>query len=284
MKKNLIILYLLFLGEHITFAQNLVPNPSFENNDSIPTTDGQYYFVVDWKYGVKTPDYFHKDADCCIANIPYTFLGTMSQNNASEGLACMGVVTYMDGYPDYREYIQCNLLDTLKKNHVYEISLNVLSNTNPLIYGGVAFSHLGILFSKDTVKSFSLNGLVVKNPQCVDTNLLYATTWHKMTFQFVADKKYTHMTIGCFVPDSVQTRQIIFNAPPWGFECGYIFIDDIHLTGVVSTGIQQEQVMQLPDSGEVKFYDILGREIPAPSGIYIEKSAGRYQKKFLVRN
>ncbi len=101
-------------------AQNLVKNPSFESIRQCPDRLGNFHAdVSDWSSPtLASTDYFN----ACSSDMgtPDNFNGTQA---ADFGVGYAGLYLYAPN--DYREYIQGELLETLKAGHHYKISFFV---------------------------------------------------------------------------------------------------------------------------------------------------------------
>jgi len=124
-------------------AQNLVKNPSFESFIDCPKYLGNFEEdVIHWSLPTQgSTDYFN---NCSIAmGTPENFKG---EQPSDFGVGYAGMYLYAPD--DYREYIQAELSETLKKGKKYRISFYVslaeLSN--------VAIKEFGVLFSKNEMK------------------------------------------------------------------------------------------------------------------------------------
>jgi OmpA-OmpF porin, OOP family len=80
-------------------AQNLVPNPSFEQYDTCPDLLNQIQYAIGWNNFGNTPDYYNACSQ--IMNVPNTQGGYQL---AYDGNAYCGVYTFAYGGVNYREY------------------------------------------------------------------------------------------------------------------------------------------------------------------------------------
>ena len=240
---------LLLIFNH-SLAQSLIKNGSFENYDSIPTADGQLPLAKGWQ-DIQSADYFHTLSPPNV-NIPNSFLGIIPA--ASEGMAYAGIVSYMKGYENYREYLIQKLKLPLVQGKFYTVSLKAITVIPNPLYGGLVADHFGVLFS--TVKPQANNGWVQQVPQCVYAGQLYCSQWKQLTFQLYADSAYKYISIGCFVNDSVQQRLLVNT--PLLFECVYTLIDDVQMHEGSVAGIEENV---LGTRKKELIYDIIGRRV-----------------------
>ena len=90
---------------------NLVPNPSFEAFTACPSNSSQLLNALPW-YGepVNSSDYYNT----CGSNgygIPINISGN---EQAKNGNAYSGIYLYINAFPNAREYIEAQLIDTLE--------------------------------------------------------------------------------------------------------------------------------------------------------------------------
>lgn len=239
---------LLLLAFNISFGQSLISNGSFEQFDTIPYTEGQITFSTGWKdFG--SADYFSVlSTPISGVNLPYTFIGTVQPY---EGSACAGIATYSDNVPEFREYLYIKLDTPMKAGYNYNVSLWVMNNPNPLLYGGIGASDFAVMFS---VKKLN-QPLYQYTPQNVVSGLLYAYGWKKVAFNFYADSAYRFVTVGCFVPDSVQQRQVMVTSL---FPTVYYFIDNIVVEKIVPLGVEEHGVTAVKKRLN---YNLLGQRV-----------------------
>jgi hypothetical protein len=102
--------------------QNLVPNPSFEEYTTCPNNGGQLEYALYWTNPLigTTPDYLNS-CGAATYSVPSNALG---YEPAHSGVAYTAIVTarYSPFSPEgnnYREYLQVELLDTLKSGIDY---------------------------------------------------------------------------------------------------------------------------------------------------------------------
>lgn len=150
-------------------SQNLIVNPSFEIYNACPNTLGSFNEDVEsWSTPtIGSTDYFN---GCSTA------MGTPENFNGSQpadfGVGYAGLYLYAPG--DYREYIQAELLEPLKKGKKYKISFYVsLAERSDF-----AIKEFGLLFSKNKL-DFSIRKELSKMHLYKDT-----------------ENEYHHMEIG----------------------------------------------------------------------------------------
>lgn len=114
------IVLIIFISDTLK-SQNLVPNPSFEEVVDCPqsfSTSRSDFRVPGWSSPTMgTPDHFHV-CSWGEADVPFNWAGSA---NARTGKAYAGLYVWnkRDDGKSYREYIQCELAETLKTEEEY---------------------------------------------------------------------------------------------------------------------------------------------------------------------
>lgn len=214
--------YLLFFFLLPVFvsAQNLVPNPSFEQYDTCPDNYNQLNYASGWNIRINTPDYFNACASNFAVSIPSN--GNGYQYPAT-GSAYAGFLGYAQS--NIREYLGGNLLSPLEIGHKYFVTFKIsLANGDGSIEL-CGINKIGILFTNislgDTViiPSPFINNFahVIANNMISDTN-----NWITIRSSFIADSVYYYFMLGNF-----------FDSQHIDFSCGdsllpaYYYLDDI---------------------------------------------------------
>jgi hypothetical protein len=232
MKERLVILLcLLCFTTRYSHAQNLVPNPSFEDTLECPDFPGQVSRASGWYVAENTPDYFHTccnnvHPDCGVPN------NTFGARNAATGIAYCGIFTYLlYPPPEYKEKIGIELTTSLAIGTRYYVSMKISSvNTSFSQVVNGANNKLGMLLS--TFK-YDLNNLPPNNNFSQfysDSIITDSVGWTTIKGSFIADSAYTFLTIGNFF-DNQHTDTIRYWYINGNNELvAYYFIDDICIT------------------------------------------------------
>jgi len=207
-------------------AQNLVPNPSFENYNSCPSGRAAvqslcaslpYSYI--WYWSRRTPaacDYFNSCASASTGvSIPSNFLGTQS---AHTGNAYTGFVTYNSGSYD-GGCLQSELNTTLSAGHRYFVSFYInLADASSYASGdiGAYFTCCGACLS--AASYFSYMPKVVSPPGFHDTD---KTNWQQISGFFTAKGGEGYIVIGN-IPD---TTNAIYIGGTTSY--AYYYIDDV---------------------------------------------------------
>jgi hypothetical protein len=203
---------------------NLVPNPSFEDTINCPTGISQLYNCAQWlNPNFAGPDYFNSCANySTFVSVPENSFGyqTPVSGNAYVGLLLYQRSTSGGPY-DYREYIQVQLLDTLKSGKSYCVSFHV----NHSSMGDIAIDNIGMYLSNTAVNNSSPTVLMY-TPQVVSPPGFFiqdTMSWYKVEGIYVATGGEKYITIGNFNDefntDTIHTASFTY--------AGYYFIDDV---------------------------------------------------------
>ncbi len=210
---------LITLLPFLSFGQlNLVPNGDFESTYSCPPglwgdlAGGGV--LMDWyNPNTATPDYFNKCA------IPVDFLQSPHSDSAYVGLA-----TFDGAGTNIRDYVSCNILNTLQANQSYWVEFYASVGEGFSIFSS---NNLGIYFSDTAL--YSNNGFYFD----VDAQIKYfnneiiedTTNWTKVSGIYQANGGEQFLTIGNFNTDA-ETMQGMVYSDGWGYQT-YFLIDDV---------------------------------------------------------
>ncbi len=232
---------ILIATTHITiYAQNLVPNPSFETYSSCPFDLSQLSFATSWvSPTAASPDYMNacNSGNCASLNqvdVPNSIFGAQA---ALTGNAYAGVITYNDpaSFPEYREYIQTQLVSNLIAGVTYAVQFYASCAEGPCDPMGLS-NGLGAYLSVTAPSSASYMSLPY-TPQVFSAGTINSTTtWTLISGTFVAAGGERYITIGNFNDDAATT---VGNGPitPTKF-AAYYFIDDVSVIAQPSLSIE----------------------------------------------
>ena len=212
------IIFFCFLIPRLAQAQNLVPNPGFEEMTQLPADYGQWHFCKDWNnvggnisgppFG--SPDYFHTQGTTG------DFFGQIKPNT---GDAQMGFTTYHPGMYEFREYIATKLREPMGAGLTYQVSFFITNGTGTGGYPG-ASNNIGIHFSKAPLHQ-EVDEPIPVEPQIEITQTVFSTSWVQYTFSLTATDDFECMTIGNFRMDTETENS---------GDAAYYFIDDVVVT------------------------------------------------------
>jgi len=226
MNKTIFITFCLLC--QLMVSQNLVLNPSFEENKLCPSVIGSFNsLVTDWSTpNLGSTDYFNT---CSITVGVDNFFGNQRAKN---GQAYAGM--YVMTPENYREYIQGKLTQTLTIGEKYTITFYISLSDNT----SHAIRDLGILFLKEPLnnnsdKLINLNEVLneVKNSYFVLINSpeFYSEkeNWEKVTFDYVAKGFEQFFIIGNFdTKNRIVSIKIQESKTP---NTSYYYIDSISI-------------------------------------------------------
>ncbi len=180
--KLLILFVFIFLSG---YSQNLVLNPSFE--DSIPCATYPGPPLLQCRYWFcatnGSVDFFSNVCSNTFYGVPQNSFGYQTPRTGATycGIGLWNIPTPI---PNYREYLEGQLIDTLKQGRTYCVSFYVV-NTDSCIY---YTPNIGVYFSNDSLVDYNSNSTLPVAPQIVNTNgFIYDTlNWIQISGTYVA--------------------------------------------------------------------------------------------------
>lgn len=245
---SVLLLLIFLINTRENFAQNLIPNHSFEVYDTCPDFYGELNRVQAWfNPTIATPDYFNA---CYVPDFyPYVDvpLNNLGYQNPKDGSGYAGLIPFWSQPVTYREYIEVKILQPLEANQKYHVHFYV-SLADGSIY---ATDALGIYFSPDSVTSQSYDALGLQ-PQVTNAqgNFLTDTAnWTEIKGEYTASGGETFLLIGNFKnqqnTDSIQVLSIdTSELNP--FVLAYYWIDDVC---VATDSSQCDCELNIPETG-----------------------------------
>lgn len=210
-------------------AQNLVPNPSFEEfADGCPETPNGT-LALGWERWTNSPDLYSTCVDPQNFNdslgwIPWNAVGYQwpSDGESYAGLYAHGQVGVSE---NYREYIGCELSEPLEVGETYYVSVKTsmaFGNMTNFIW---ACNRIGAYFT-DQSHHFEDNPLQIPNyAHIYEENIISDTVnWVPVQGSFIADEPYTHMGLGVFFEYSLLDTLSLISGSSLG---SYYYIDDV---------------------------------------------------------
>lgn len=217
MKKPLLLFFIIL--SLFVKAQNLVPNPSFEDTVNCPYAAGDIDKATGWTSLCGSPDLFN------ICNqydwgVPTNIFGYQIP---ASGNAYAGFASYSNSSPNTREYPACNLVSPLTIGVKYFISFKVALSLNTLgAQTNCASNKLGASFATNP---YICNSLITNNPPVyTDSIITDSVNWTRVSGSFVADSAYTYLAVGNFFDDT-NTDTIYFFSD--FSDNAYYYLDDI---------------------------------------------------------
>lgn len=235
MKTMLPLLCLLLGGEGVQ-AQNLVPNPSFEEYIECPTGYGPYEGMdraLDWHTTLGGPELFNICDQGDTAGVP---VNCFSYQMPASGVGYMGMWAFgnCECPSGLHEIVGARLTDPLVMGQTYWASLKVSWTTgypNLDCFPGLASNNVGLLCRMDSVAQGFGNGGWGDFPNHAHVNSTTIITdsvgWTTVAGSFMADSAYRFLYVGNFYGDD-QTQFVVMNAA--GDQVAYYYVDDICLS------------------------------------------------------
>ncbi|MGE3823758.1 MAG: T9SS type A sorting domain-containing protein [Bacteroidia bacterium] len=275
-----IIQIIVLISVNYCWAQNIVPNSSFEDSTGCPNSNGQIEGAISWSGIAGSPDYYH---ECGINgwSIPVSWGGG---GYANSGHAYAAISLRSIGSPSFREFIGATLTSTLIPGKRY----NVEFYTSQADSSWYAIKNIGAYFSIGEPQN-SVDVLLNKIPQVKyegDDYLDDKLGWTKIEGSFIADGGENFITIGNF-DDNNETDTLFVGGGvlkpslPNYWTNAYYFIDDVSVTVDTTTGIDELEPLGFelypnPNDGNMyltyrnlyekarfELYDVTSRKISA---------------------
>lgn len=230
MKKLLLLFLIINCKLSISFSQNLVPNPSFEDTLSCPNALTQINRADGWMSFSITPDYYNACSDPSLfipVSVPHNFGGDQL---ARTGNAYAGFVAFKTGATNSRDFVATQLSQQLIIGQKYFVSFWVstaFGYMNLQDYPHLACNNLGAKFS--TIPYSQVNPMPINNfAHVFDTTLINDTiNWIKISGSFIADSAYQYLSIGNHFDDNHTTIASIGTSLP---NDAYYYLDDVKVS------------------------------------------------------
>jgi len=206
-------------------AQNLIPNGDFEDFTTCPDQEGQIGFAEHWESPTRgSTDFFHRCAGAgpCISCVPN--MAQLGFQEAQSGDGMVGMFLIWKSVPNYREYMQAELISPLQAGTIYEFTMHISFAE----YSFNACEAPQVLFSTDQLsRKNSTVGFFSRVPQIAfDTIITDRKKWVELKACFTADGGEQYITLGNFKMNAA-TRQI--PQPPGMDKNIYYFMDNFSL-------------------------------------------------------
>lgn len=218
-----------------TFGQNLVPNPSFEDYDSLRCDWVKNYTQFDtavkhWTVPTKSTSDIHSTLvnDTCVLHCESINPKGVGKQLPRSGNVMAATINYTSKIPNYREYLQVKLKSPLEVDETYLAKMYVsLAN-----HSAFAINNIGMYFSDTMVRKLSSIEVLNFSPTINEASIIAdSINWVEISGWFKADSQAKYLLIGNFYTDS---NTGITPIPPAARNIGsgadqnsYHFIDDI---------------------------------------------------------
>ena len=263
------IIYILFIFPLVGIGQNYIQDGSFE--DTIECPNAGLSLSKWYRPSGGSSDLF------CSCRPPDSLLGWPYQNKLAFNQDCFtGLVLYYDQSPNFREYIESEMLQSLDSGSKYCVTLFTIHSTQ----SNYTIKNFHIGFRNDSTKQQNSEILKVDTFYRFETNIIKdSVNWTKIELEFIANGTEKYLSIGNF--DSIQN--VIYddyNAitnPPYLSNSSYYFFDLITLEKCVDPEVSPEphySIYPNPSSGgniyidkyadttaQITLYNALGQQV-----------------------
>jgi outer membrane protein OmpA-like peptidoglycan-associated protein len=206
-------------------AENLVPNPSFEEFSDTP--NGWYYSGKDFSRvslywtspTAASPDIYGPKVQ-----VPNSWKAVgFGQVWSYRGSSHAGITVYgcNNGKPHCREYIQVQLTEPLIPGQRYGFSCMMAH-----LEKSVLVRNIGLYFSEDEIDEITTTPLMEKPVLTLDRFLPSDGKWYRWSGQFTADKSSSYLLIGNFSDDEHSQVRMPLRSD---LRFGYYYIDEVTL-------------------------------------------------------
>ncbi len=214
-----LLLSIIFLFSICVRAQNLVPNPSFEDTVFCPTGLSEIYFSDGWTSFTESVDFFSACGNST-TGVPENALGYQlaASGQSYAGLIVCGPLASVNA----REFAGIEMLDSLQIGQKYYASLKVVLS-DPRGFHNCASNNIGLRFTNQLFNEPEGSALLINNLPQIFTNSIIddSIVWQTISGSFIADSNYKFVMIGNFFEDALTDT---FHCVTGG---AYYFIDDI---------------------------------------------------------
>lgn len=222
----------------IGLAQNLVPNPSFEETDCDAETDEYFFPALDW-YNVtnSSPDYYSISLEPgeCFASSP-----TGGQIPRT-GTFMAGLWGSKTNSPT-RDYIQSKLNTPLEEDSIYCIEMYILLGE----FCPLAINRYGVQLSTDSLYDYSTFQLLTGGTllsSSVDVFLSDAENWMQLNWEYQATGGEEFVTLGNFWSEA-ELEYIEVEGSD-SFQFAYYFVDDVSIVKCGATNLVEEDIVTI---------------------------------------
>lgn len=216
------------------WAQNLVPNGSFEEYTDCPDYWDQLGGnVTGWSVCSPSPDYFNACRDSSDFDVPFNWRG---YQGASHGRGYSGVGTYQWNSPNFREFICAELLQPLVPGVPVDLSMKVALGgfgSNWLYSPRWTTRGIGMLLTTQPLEWSTGSSYPNTAQLYLDSVFMDTTNWALLSTTYIPDSAYHYVTLGNFFEDSLSAPTLLDTA--FGnANAAYVYIDEvcIALTGM----------------------------------------------------
>ena len=231
-----------FLFMNLEFrAQNLVPNPGFEDYMNCPTLLGGLNVLWDWYIPPGhsgSTDYYNTCSPSSFVGVPYNTIGFQMPRNGNGYAGLALILPNPLTTTVYREYMQVRLTAPLQANTTYTVGAYVnCGNINKFVTDVIGF-HLSdtSVIGRPGIGYEELR--VVAQVEASGNYFDDTLGWELAMGSFVAQGGEEYLCIGNFLHDSLTPYLAtgVLGGGPNG-NGGYVYIDDVFLVAGQVVGV-----------------------------------------------
>ncbi len=208
-------------------AQNLVPNPGFDDLTDCPYDGGQIAFAYPWVSATNgTPDVYNECSPEPHLMVPYAGGYIDGYQLQKSGAGYAGIFVYSDSNPFIPECIEVPLIEKLKKGVKYYLEFFVSPDISPMNYYGFTDA-VGLALS-DTFfyKEISTNIPLLLNPAIENRGMVITDTagWTRVSGCYTAKGGEAFAIIGNLRGKDETIVELVNPTFPF---LNYFFIEDV---------------------------------------------------------
>ena len=228
MRISTYILLMLFLALG-TKAQNLVPNPSFEDTIVCPLNgdilDAQFWFTPNGYSSNLLHSCNPNTTGSSGMSTPANHFG-FQQPRTGEAYAGIHAVLWANEYN--RELLEIGLIDTLEEGKCYEVEFYFSAADT---FSSSLVTNIGVRFTNDSLLTWNLLGLSYLDDTTTFTSFNY-DDWYRFSVIYTANGGEQFLTIGNFnfEADNDTIHSNNYNGPMSNLNFCYLYIDDVSVT------------------------------------------------------
>lgn len=218
---------LLFFLVNTAIAQNLVPNPSFEEYYQLPDGIDQWDRCKDWystraKNAHHNPDYYHLygSGESQPNNIPYAYCFPDIDGKAMMGFTSKDYHNY-DSVPPHFEYIYARLKSPLVPGARYKVSFWYSRGISDII--AEDFGYFGLEFMENEPKQdrfYDLRTQYSHPHSTYNSSERSLGKWVQVEFEFAPTTTYQYLVLGQFGWVIDKCKEACFD---------YYFVDQVEV-------------------------------------------------------
>ncbi len=227
MKGSILLLFVLF-GWSLS-AQNLVPNPGFDDLVDCPFAPSQIFFAEPWVSATNgTPDLFNECSNGNFMQVPYAgrFIDSYQIQRSGMGYAYIVVYSNANSFLGNSEYLEAPLKESMQKGISYYLEFYVSPDFTPINNDGFTDA-IGMALS-DTFYYKELNPMeaLPLNPIIENRGMVIKDTigWTRVSGYYKAKGGEKYVIVGNF--RNANETLVEFVNPSWPF-ANYFYIEDV---------------------------------------------------------